>query len=176
MDTRVPRSAAAWQALTPSDCRHNREPFDCLFARVAERRDLSDGAKLLHAALVSRLRTGLAWTQVELGERIGASRQKVWRLLGELVAAGLLAIKRVGLGRPNEYELLGIDAEDLAGRAPKRGRPAAGHQDVRLHNAQRQATYYPKKTREETQYKTPSTGGFLQTRYGHYDEVVHPVR
>lgn len=159
----------ARQVRRGPECHHSREPFDCLFSAVASRDDLSDGAKLLHATLVSRHRTGLRWTQVEIGERIGASRQKVWRLLRELVGAGLLLVRRLGLGRPNEYELLGFSEDDLAGSAR---RPEAGHQDVRRPDASAARTYYPKKNVQESRYKPPSAGGFLETRYGHYDKVV----
>lgn len=133
---------------------------------VAERLDLSDGAKLLHATLVSARRMGQGWTQAEIGERIGASRQKVWRLLVELVGAGLLEIRRVGLGRPNEYLLLGLPDEDLDGRAS--GRPATGQQEDRIRYTKPDSLYSLKETGKKSGILRPRTSGFLETRYGTY--------
>jgi biotin operon repressor len=128
MWTQSTRPAAALQAATSPDCRHSREPFDCSFHLVTSRRDLSDGAKLLHAKLVSMHRLGAAWTQTTIGAAFGWSRQKVWRCTGELVAAGLVVVTRHGQGRPNSYVLLTIDAAALDGTQP---RSRAGHQDGR---------------------------------------------
>lgn len=166
------RPAAACPACRTSQCRHSREPFDALFRVVAERPDLSDGAKLLHATLVSARRMGQAWTQAQIGERIGASRQKVWRLLSELVEVGLLEIRRVGLGRPNEYLLVGIPDEDLDGRAS--GRPTAGHQEDRPRNTKPDAYYYPKEQGKKSGFSTTEryaalpSGGYLESRHGAY--------
>ncbi len=110
------------------DCLHSKEPFHCSFAVVTERRDLSYGAKLLHAVLVSQHRTRARWTQAQLAAMIGApSRQAVWRFTRELESLGLVVVRRVGLQQPNEYTVLGVEQEDLDGKR----RPAAGHQEVR---------------------------------------------
>lgn len=116
-------SAQRVQSPTPADCRHSREAFDASFRCITERRDISPAAKLTHAHLVTLHRTGRDATQTEIGEALGMSRHQVWRAIGELVAAGLVQTIRYGLGRPNGYVLLGIDADDLAGRASGR-RPA----------------------------------------------------
>lgn len=110
------------------DCHHSREPFDTLFRCVAERRDISPTAKLVHGRLVSQHRLGAAWTQTEIGEALGLSRHQVWRAIAELIAAGLLLSIRYGLGRPNGYVLLGLDAADLDGSASRRpaGQQGAG--------------------------------------------------
>jgi hypothetical protein len=139
------------------DCRHSREPFDCSFHVVTSRRDLSDGAKLLHAKLVSMHRLSAAWTQTTLGAAFGWSRQKVWRCTGELVAAGLVVVIRRGQGRPNSYVLLGIDAADLDGTQP---RSRAGHQDGRPPGAPSGHTFKVK----EQQPKNRNTG----SRYGDF--------
>jgi transcriptional regulator with XRE-family HTH domain len=97
-------------------CLHSKAAFHCSFATVAERRDISFGAKLLHALLVSQHRLKARWTQAELAERIGApSRQAIWRLTRELEAAGLLVVRRIGLQQPNEYTVLGVEQDDLDG-------------------------------------------------------------
>lgn len=140
----------ALQAETPADCRHSRAGFHCSFTAVAERTDLSDAAKLLHAGLVSMVRQAASWTQAELAALLGwRCRQKVWRAASELVAAGLLRVRRLGLCRPNEYQLTetdGIAQEDIRARAPKAPSPGAGHPDGRRPNAPARAgTYSPEK-------------------------------
>jgi biotin operon repressor len=135
------------------DCRHSREPFDCSFHVVTSRRDLSDGAKLLHAKLVSMHRLGAAWTQTTIGAAFGWSRQKVWRCTGELVAAGLVVVTRHGQGRPNSYTLLGIDAADLD-CVPSRSR--AGHQDGRQPAAPGRVSF--NRLKEEAKNRTTGSG------------------
>jgi biotin operon repressor len=110
------------------DCRHSREPFDTAFRVINERRDISPAAKLVHARLVTLLRTGRGETQAEIGAALGMSRHQVWRATGELVAVGLVVVRRRGLGLPNGYELVGIPDEDLRGRASRA--PGAGHQEA----------------------------------------------
>ena len=131
MSTNLPRSAPPRPDARSTDCRHSRAAFDALFEPIYSRADLSDAAKLLHGRLVSMFRLGASWTQSEIGASLGGwSRQKVWRAVGELVARGLLAVKRIGLGLPNAYTLLGLDSADLEGSAPRfrsghpEGRPA----------------------------------------------------
>jgi hypothetical protein len=114
---------------------------------IAKRGDLSDAAKLLHEALVSMVRQGLRWTQAELAEALGwKKRQKVWRAATELVAAGLLRVKRLGLQRPNEYTLIETDEitqDDIKARAPRV--PRSGHQEDRSRNVSRaRVPSYPK--------------------------------
>jgi biotin operon repressor len=111
--------AAYATARQQSDCLHSREPFDTVFRCVAERRDISPTAKLVHGRLVSQHRLGAAWTQAEIGEALGLSRHQVWAAIQELIAAGLVVTIRYGLGRPNGYVLLGIDADSLEGRADR---------------------------------------------------------
>lgn len=163
--------ATAVQAATPADCRHSRAGFHCAFVAVAERTDLSDAAKLLHAGLVSMVRQGICWTQAELASLLGwRCRQKVWRAAGELVAAGLLRVRRLGLCRPNEYTLVETDAvsaEDIKARAPKLPSRGAGHPESRRPTAPARAgTFSQRRTspgRTGTAYDSKS---YLETRYG----------
>ena len=120
MRTTLSRPAAALQAP---------EPYHKLIRRVAERRDLSPGAKLLYGALVSQQQMGRRWTQTEIGATIGASRHQVWRWTSELIRAGLLLVKRVGLTMPNLYTLVGWIGRASGGPAQAQqgaGRPGAG--------------------------------------------------
>jgi len=123
------------QVATPTDCRHSKAAFHASFAAIAARKDLSDAAKLLHAALVSMVRQGFRWTQAEIAKALGwKKRQKVWRAAGELVAAGLLRVRRLGLGRPNEYTLVetaDVTHEDIRAKAPRERVPRSGHQEDR---------------------------------------------
>lgn len=82
------------------------------------------------------------------------------------VGAGLLEIRRVGLGRPNEYLLLGIPDEDLDGRAS--GRPATGQQEDRPRYTKPDSLYSLKETGKKSGILRPRTSGFLETRYGTY--------
>lgn len=161
-------SAQRVQSQNPADCRHSRAGFHCSFQSVASRRDLSSDAKLAHAALVSMVRRGLTWTQAEIAAELGwESRQRVWRATSELVAAKLLAVRRVGLGRPNEYILLPTDEispEDIKARAkPDRGN-RAGHPEGRLPDTHARAVNSPKENRPRNRSTPPSTGGYLETR------------
>lgn len=167
----VSRSGLAVQSPTPPDCRHSRQPFDASFAVIAERDDLGPGPKLLYAKLVTLHRTGASWTQDRLAASLGTCRQNVWRWTRELVAAGLLLVVRLGQGRPNAYTLLGVPRDDLDGAAPK-GRPGAGHQEVRTPGQDRRPSFNQKKPTKEWGYRPPATGGFLQTREGHYHDVI----
>lgn len=146
------------------DCRHSRSAFHCSFTSIAARRDLSDAAKLLHAALVSMIRRRLDWTQAELARELGwQSRQKVWRAACELVAAGLLKVRRLGLGRPNEYLLVPTDdigPEDITARAPRVPSARPGHQDDRPRNARARVPSSPKNEGERRERN------YLEGRYG----------
>jgi hypothetical protein len=155
----VAASAAALQSPRTADCRHSRQPFAAAFYVVNERRDISPAAKLVHAHLVTLLRTGREATQTEIGEALGMSRHQVWRAIGELVAADLVQTIRYGLGRPNGYVLLGLDADDLNGRASgsrPSGRAVAGgagpHARVRS---------YPKNRSERMSGQRPATASDL---------------
>lgn len=159
------------QPAKPTDCRHSKAGFHCTFTSVAARRDLSDAAKLLHAALVSMIRRRLDWTQAEIAAELGwGCRQKVWRATGELVAAGLLVVRRLGLGRPNEYILLPtaeISPEDIAARAkPDRG-GRAGHQEGRRPNTPARAFLSDKeKTKERIDIRATKASDYYQTSEG----------
>jgi hypothetical protein len=149
------------QSPNPAECRHSRAGFHCTFTTIASRRHLSDAAKLLHAALVSMVRRRLEWTQSEIAEQLGwTCRQKVWRAADELVADGLLTIRRRGLGLPNEYLLLpteDVHAEDIAARAPRTPGDRAGHQEGRIPNTPARAFNSGKKTTKK------------RPEYGHKD-------
>lgn len=153
---------------THADCRHSRAAFHCSFGSVAARRDLSSDAKLAHAVLVSMIRRGLTWTQAEIADELGWNcRQRVWRAVSELVAVKLVVVRRVGLGRPNEYILLPTDdisPEDIAARAkPDRVR-RSGHQEGRRPNTPARAVNSEKKKEEEPGY-IPE-GDYVETREG----------
>ena len=149
------RSATALQA-----CRHSREPFDCMFHAVASRRDLSPTAKLVHARLVSLHRLQHDETQTAIGEALGLSRHQVWAAIQELVSAGLVVTIRYGLGLPNAYTLVGMAAEDLAGRASRQ--QAAG--TVRPSRAR---TSVSKELSVRNEIAGPREPGYYsQTRYG----------
>lgn len=155
-----------------TECRHSREPFDANFAVIAERTDIGPGAKLLYAKLVTMHRTGNAWTQDEIGTKLGTCRQNVWRWAGELVTAGLLRVTRTGQGRPNGYTLLGVSQEDLDGNAPKLGATGAGHQEDRRPVQDWPAPFKVKKNGKERGYPGVRMSGFLETREGHYYDVI----
>lgn len=150
-------------ASNPSDCRHSRAAFDAAFVAVGERRDLSDAAKRLHAALISMVRQGLRWTQAQLAAHLGwRKRQKVWRATSELIGAGLVRMRRIGLGKPNAYELVetdGLMAEDIAGKAPRCDVFRSGHQEGRRPNVPTRARHSGQK--EETKKPDRYTGGRL---------------
>ncbi len=155
----LPRSALLRPAQTPEDCRHSRAAFHALFLPIARRTDLSDAAKLLHEAVVSMVRQGLSWTQDELAAQIGwRKRQTVWRAARELVAAGLLRVKRIGLGRPNEYHLVEtpeVTQEDIKAKAPRTPGHRSGHQEGRIGNAHARAVLLSQERRQETGYIRP---------------------
>jgi biotin operon repressor len=171
------------QAETPADCRHSRAGFHALFVPIARRRDLSDGAKLLHQALVSMVRQRLEWTQAEIAEQLGwASRQTVWRATAELVAAGLLVVRRRGLGLPNEYLLLpteDVSTEDIAAKAPRTPGSRSGHQDDRPRNAPARAVNSPQEqtirtgdygSKDYLETRDHGSTDFLETRYGRIEQ------
>ena len=157
----------------PADCKHVREPFDQSFHVVGRRADLSADARLLHAFLVSLHRTARTLTQAEMAQEAGLTRHRVWAALRDLVADGLLRMVRYGLGRPNGYELLGVDAADLDGRAkPETGvRPVRKPYSGQSGNLARGYVYTPKND-ERMRYPGVRTSGFLETREGHYRDVV----
>jgi biotin operon repressor len=156
------------QSVRGTDCAHSREPFDAAFRCINERRDLGPAAKLVHARLVSIHRTGRDETQAEIGEALGMSRHQVWRAISELVATGLVQVIRYGLGRPNGYVLLGVDEDDLKGRASA-SRPDGGSVAGQTRTPAR-ANYSPK----ENEVRSRSTGhkrdfdstDYVETREG----------
>jgi hypothetical protein len=155
------RSALAAQSVTPADCRHSREPFDTAFRFINQRHDISAAAKLVHAHLVTLHRTGRDATQTEIGEAVGMSRHQVWRAITELVAAELVQTIRVGLGNPNQYVLLGIEADDLDGRAS--GRRPAGTAFAGQPRPRARVPSYPEERRKKGRYLP---GDLMVSRYG----------
>jgi biotin operon repressor len=143
---------------TGQDCLHSREPFDTLFRCVAERRDISPAAKLVHGRLVSQHRLGAAWTQAEIGTALGLSRHQVWAAIQELIAAGLVVTIRYGLGRPNGYVLLGIDTASLEGRSSRQQEAGQG-------SGSRARTSVRKEQRKNEVFRTPVD--YTVTRLGH---------
>lgn len=114
--------------------RQSSAPFDALFGVIASRRDISSDAKVVCAKLVTLHRTGRQLTQAEIGAETGLTRHQVWAAIQELVGAALLRVKRLGLGLPNVYTLLGVPQVDLDGRAwfrkvrlPDSGQPGSDH-------------------------------------------------
>jgi hypothetical protein len=149
VSTDTTRPALLCPDPAPAECRHSKAAFHALFVPIAKRGDLSDAAKLLHQTLVSMVRQGLRWTQAELAEALGwKKRQKVWRAATELVAAGLLRVKRIGLQRPNEYVLVETDEisqDDIKARALRSAGSQSGHQEDRPRNVSRaRVPSYPK--------------------------------
>lgn len=144
------------------DCHHAKEPFAAAFYAINQRRDISSTAKLVYAHLVTLRRTQREATQTEIGDALGCSRHQVWRAIGELVAADLVHTIRYGLGRPNGYVLLGLEADDLDGRATGR-RPASqpGAGQVRTYA---RVPSYPKKESGRGEGYAPRD--YLETRYG----------
>jgi biotin operon repressor len=148
-------------------CRHSREPFDASFRCITERRDIGPAAKLVHAHLVTLHRTRRDATQTEIGDALGMSRHQVWRAVGELVTAGLVQTIRYGLGRPNGYVLLGVNEDDLAGRASGR-RPAGGAVAGRVRPRARDYSSQKERRPKNGYTYPPRAGSLLETRYGRY--------
>jgi hypothetical protein len=125
----VARPAAARLPSGPVKCHHSKAAFDMGFRAIVSRTDISSDAKLVHGALVTVHRTH-PMTQAQIGELVGMTRHKVWAAIQELIRAGLVITIRIGLGRPNEYVLLGVDAADLDSRKHPEtaSRPSAGSQ------------------------------------------------
>lgn len=117
-------SNVASVSRTDRDCHHSKAPFDAHFRHIDERRDLSLVGKACHGALVSLAREGRTAIQTEIADMKGLTRHQTWAGLQELKALGLIRIHRVGLGRPNEYELLGVDPLDLKARPVRK--PVSG--------------------------------------------------
>lgn len=138
------------------DFHHSRSPFAAAYYAINERRDIGAAAKLVHAHLVTLHRTGRAQTQTEIGDALGMSRHQVWRAIDELVAVGLVQTIRYGLGRPNSYVLLGLDEDDLNGRAS--GRRPGGQAVAGGAGPSRAGTYYPKKPTKKGKYTAVHDG------------------
>jgi hypothetical protein len=154
------------QGSTPADCRHVREPFDAAFRVINERRDISPTAKLVHAHLVTVHRTGRDETQTEIGAALGLSRHQVWAAIQQLVAADLVQTLRYGLGRPNGYVLLGLDADTLNGRGgPATGSRPAGTPHAGQPRTPARAYLSPKKFAKEERATGPEKD-YYQTRSG----------
>lgn len=97
MNTKVSRLAAAWQ-----------EPYDAIPRAVQGRDDITFGAKCLYGALRTAQNTRRQMTYAELAEHIHASTRSIVRWVQQLVAAGLVAVKRRGQGLPNLFVLIGV--------------------------------------------------------------------
>ena len=114
----TPRWISVQEQYTPRPLpKRSMAPFDAMFAVICERTDISASAKLVYSKLTTMKRVGYVWTQVEIGERTGMSRQGVWRALKDLIAVGLVTMQRHGQGYPNSYTLHGVDEDDLYGTA-----------------------------------------------------------
>lgn len=159
---------------TPTDCRHSHEPFDAIFREIRRSKILSSDAKLLHGLLVTCLREGAELTQGELAEELGwRSRQRVWRAMCGLVAAGYVVVKRRGLGLPNQYTLTNFAPEDLAATRSRFDRPRSGHQQARPPKPPARGYVSPQERgRKNVDYRGVRTSGFLETREGHYHDVI----
>jgi hypothetical protein len=116
-----------WQEPSPADCRHSHEAFDVGFAAVKDKPGLTIADRVVHAAMVSLHRLGRLGTvtQEQIAEWARVSRRTVVRSCQALMAAGLLLSRRRGQGRPNAYQLVGIDQDALDGRSDKRTQPKA---------------------------------------------------
>jgi hypothetical protein len=149
-----------------TDCRHSREPFHCLFRIVATSK-ASPIAKLIHQALVSMKRRKKRWTQTEIGEEVGLSRYQVWLGLRELKGTGWVKSIRIGLGQPNEYELLVIDADDVDGTASKdEGFRPARHQEAGRSGTASRRTPTPKISSKDERETGVSRSDFLPREPG----------
>jgi hypothetical protein len=144
----------AMQATNPTDCRHSNEPFDVAFAAVKDKPGLTIADRVVHAAMVSLHRLGRLGTvtQEQIAEWARVSRRTVVRSCQAMVTAGLLLVRRRGQGRPNDYQLVGIDQDALDGRSDKKPRQEASGRP----NPARAGTYGPVK--EPTGGKNRSTG------------------
>jgi predicted ArsR family transcriptional regulator len=160
-----------------SSCRHSKEPFDCHFHRIDERADISPAAKLVYGKLVSLHRTAQTWTQTEIGDSLGLSRHKVWRALTELIGAGLVQSIRVGLGLPNQYVLLGIDPDNLAGKAKGSahtdGCRPAGHQDAGQSGTQQHHSFKERKKGGRSRDLRPAPPEDPYDYVRGYEHIVH---
>jgi hypothetical protein len=81
--------------------------------------------RAVHAALVSLHRLGRLGqvTQEQIAAWACVGRRTVVRSVQRLASAGLLLVRRLGQGRPNGYELIGMDPDALAGRSARDARP-----------------------------------------------------
>lgn len=84
------------------------EPFDAIPRSVQQREGLVGNAKRLYAALCTAHRTGWQPTYVELAEHLVASPRSVVRWVRQLVACGLILVRRRGQGRPNLFTVLAL--------------------------------------------------------------------
>src|SRR5262249_39621178 len=83
-----------------------QRPFIMFPTEVARNTSLSACARLLYALLVHGNRRGKSPRKKALAESLGCSARTARACLGELEAAGLIRSRRVGLGRPNAYDLV----------------------------------------------------------------------
>lgn len=99
---------------------------------ILRRPDVSAGAKLTYMALLS-----YAWQQGScfpgqdrLAEDTGAGKRSVVRYLQELQVAGLLVVKRRGLGRTNIYTLPKLSGTSRSANLALQEMPKTTHQEV----------------------------------------------
>lgn len=104
-----------------------QEGYVCLPRVVLFNPGLSDGAKLLYAAL-----RGYAWQtedcwpgQDRLADELGVSGRTVRARMTELVDAGLIDVERRGLNRTNRYLLTRLSAPDRKETSAPDRKPAS---------------------------------------------------
>lgn len=85
-----------------------QDPYDAIPRSVQGRDDITFGAKCLYGALRTAQNTRRQLTYAELAEHIHASVRSIVRWVQQLVAAGLIAVKRRGQGLPNLFVLIGV--------------------------------------------------------------------
>lgn len=118
------------------------EPYDAIPRSVQCRDDLTYGAKCLYGALRTAQQTQWRPSYADLAEHLSASTRSIVRWVQQLVAAGLIAVKRRGQGLSNLIRVLALvtsgrdrpPSPDVTGwqrRAPsplnKEGRPNKGY-------------------------------------------------
>lgn len=113
--------ATARQPSRPSGVRQEpRVMFDAIPLAVQTHPDLGRGPKDLYGALNSAANLNEDWTQQALADRLVCSVRSVIRWSQQLVAAGLLEVRRRGQGLANRYILLGPVVQR---RSDRRARP-----------------------------------------------------
>jgi hypothetical protein len=111
--------------------------FDMLPTVIRKRHDISLGAKVVYATLMTYYHRfeAIFPGQETLAEDVGSSERSVRRYLQELRDVGLLLIERRGLGLTNEYVLLEWADSGAAAKMadPERSEPAHPERPDRPH-------------------------------------------